>query len=89
MSDYDYYMVEYSFIVRVLKKYRVMAERLTPEGEWVPYHDLYDITMNGKWLRGGEAEAMATHKELLERNRQWEEEARKREEDERKKGNAT
>ena len=53
--DYYYYIVEHSWLVRVNAKNMVEAERFAEDGQWVPFHDLYDITMNGRQITAEKA----------------------------------
>ncbi len=46
-EDYQYYVVESSFVARVGKG---TTERYTREGKWVPYDDLWDVITNGVLL---------------------------------------
>jgi len=63
MRKWDYFLVENSFIVRmdVQKSY---AERLLPDGSWVEYPDLPDVTMNGRWIKT-KAEALKLAKKIV------------------------
>lgn len=63
--DWKYYVVEHAFLVRAdLTEMR--AERLRRDGTWVEFHDLVDITFNGRQVFS-EAEALVSARELFER----------------------
>ena len=63
-EKYDYYIVESSFIARYDREIK-KAERLSPENQWAPYSDLWDIFTNGRFLDGGEQRAMELQQLLL------------------------
>ncbi len=61
MEDYDYYIVEHSFVVRVHRNLH-QAERLMVEGgRWVPYDDLWDVYTNGRQVSEEKAVERARH----------------------------
>ena len=73
MARYGYYVVESSFVVRMRG---VRTERLTADGCWVDYPDIWDVIMNGRQVKGGEAEALAAAKAIFEGQRRREAGAR-------------
>ena len=66
MARYGYHVVEGSFVVRMRGG---RAERLTAEGGWVDYPDTWDVVTNGRWVKGGEAAALAAAKEIFDGRR--------------------
>ena len=62
---FNYYLVEHSFIARCEKDW-ARGEMLLISGEWWPYNDIWDISTNGRFLAGGEAEAMELFKKMKE-----------------------
>lgn len=62
MAEYQYYVVESSFVVRVGAG---TAERLARDGSWVDYPDRWDVLSNG-WLLESEDKALAKAKHLFE-----------------------
>lgn len=62
MATYLYYIVEHSFVVRYDKE-SCLAERWEWDDSWTPFHDLWDLTMNGRQLQD-EAVAAREHAEL-------------------------
>lgn len=73
MARYEYYVVESSFVVRMGGG---RTERLTADGSWVDYPDTWDVITNGRKVKGGEAEALAAAKAILDRQRRREVSAR-------------
>ncbi len=69
MARYFYTLVENTYVVRQSLS-KDGAEQLTPEGEWIDYPDLRDVTMNGRPI-ASEAEALEMAKEIFERNPEW------------------
>jgi hypothetical protein len=63
-------MVEYAFVVRV-NPAMTEAERLLPDGSWVEYDDLWDVTTNGRYI-DTEEEALRHARDLFERDAAWE-----------------
>jgi dipeptidyl aminopeptidase/acylaminoacyl peptidase len=66
MARYEYYVVESSYVVRTR---RGRAERLTEDGRWVDYPDLWDVATNGRWVKGGEAAALREAEEIFGQRR--------------------
>jgi Leucine-rich repeat (LRR) protein len=60
LAEYHYYIVESSFVARVKGKWGESTDRLTDEGQWVPYHDLWEVTVNGREVSEEEAMDAAT-----------------------------
>jgi tetratricopeptide (TPR) repeat protein len=69
MARYFYTLVENTHVVRQSLS-KDGAERLTPEGEWIDYPSLWDVTMNGRSI-ASEEEALETAKEIFERDPEW------------------
>ena len=69
MARYYYTMVEGTYVVRQSLS-KDGAERLTPEGEWIDYPDLWDVIMNGRPI-ASEEEALERAKKNFERNPEW------------------
>ena len=63
MVEYDYYIVENNFSVRVNDDSK--AERLMADGQWIPYDDLWDVCTNGRRVKT-EYDAMLEAKEILD-----------------------
>ena len=61
MVQYEYYVVESSFVVRVGPG---TTERLTHDGTWVDYPDRWDVLTNGRLLES-EEKALAKAKQLF------------------------
>ncbi len=66
MVRYGYYVVESSFVVRMGGG---RTERLTADGCWVDYPDTRDVIMNGRKVKGGEAEALVAAKAIFDKQR--------------------
>ena len=62
MVQYEYYVVESSFVVRVGPG---TTERLMRDGMWVDYPDRWDVLINGR-LRESEEKARAKAKQLFQ-----------------------
>ena len=62
MSEYEYYVVESSFVVRVGPE---TTERLMRDGSWVKYHDRWEVLSGGRQLED-EDKALAKAKQLFE-----------------------
>ncbi len=62
MSEYEYYVVESSFVVRVGPG---TTERLTRDGSWVEYPYRWEVLSGGLQL-DNEEEALATAKLIFE-----------------------
>jgi hypothetical protein len=63
---YYYYVVENSFIARIEQEAAYLRpERYTEDGQWVPYNDVWDVSINGRHV-DGEAAALAEYREILE-----------------------
>jgi hypothetical protein len=63
---YNYYVVENSFIARIDQKTSFLQpERLTEDGQWVAYDDVWDVCTNGRYVESEEA-ALAEFQEILE-----------------------
>ena len=73
MARYEYYVVESSFVARVGGG---RTERLTVDGCWVDYPDTWDIIMNSRRVKGGEAEALSAAKAIFDGQRRREAGAR-------------
>ncbi len=58
MARYYYSLVEGTYVVRQSRS-KGGAECMTPEGEWVDFPDLWDVTMNGRPI-ASEEEALET-----------------------------
>lgn len=69
MAGYHYCLVENTYVVRQ-RRGRDGAEYLTPEGDWLDYLDLWDVTMNGRPL-ADEAAALATAQWVFARDPAW------------------
>ena len=69
MARYEYYVVEGSFVVRTGGG---RHERLTADGRWVDYPDTWDIYTNGRWVKGGKAQALAEAQEIFDARRRQE-----------------
>ena len=69
MVRYYYSLVENTYVVRQSRS-KDGAEYLTPEGEWVDYRDLWDVTMNGRSV-ASEEEALETAKKIFEEDPEW------------------
>jgi hypothetical protein len=61
MSEYDYYIVESSFVVRIGPG---TTERLMPDGSWEDYPDRWDVLSHGRLLEN-EAQALVKAKQLF------------------------
>ena len=70
---FHYYVVEYSFIARIDRDTHGV-ERLLADGSWEHYDDSWDVLTNGRFLDGGEPQAMETYRHLLVRDWNWAEE---------------
>lgn len=62
MVEYEYYVVESSFVARVGPG---TTERLTGDGTWVDYPDRWDVLTNGRLLES-EEKALAKAKDLFQ-----------------------
>jgi predicted RNase H-like HicB family nuclease len=63
---YNYYVVENSFVARIKQKAPfIQPERLTEDGQWVAYDDVWDVCTNGRHVKS-EADALAEFQEILE-----------------------
>ncbi len=62
MAEYEYYVVESSFVVRVG---RGTTERLIRDGSWVDYPDRWEVLSGGRQLED-EEKALAKANQLFE-----------------------
>ncbi len=62
MAEYEYYVVESSFVVRIGPG---TTERLMRDGSWTDYPDRWEVLSGGRLLEN-EEEALATAKRLFE-----------------------
>ncbi len=61
MADYEYYVVESSFVARVGQG---TTERLKRDGTWEDYPDTWDVLTNGRQLEN-EEKALAKAQQLF------------------------
>ncbi len=64
MAEYEYYVVESSFVVRVGPG---TTERFMHDGSWVEYPDRWEVLSGGRRLED-EEKALAKAKQLFEYN---------------------
>lgn len=67
-DDYDYYVVESAFVVRV-DKGQQHAERYLPDRTWAPYPDVWDVATNGRQV--AEEKALQLAEAIFERDAKW------------------
>ena len=54
----------------MVRKGRDRTEWLTPNGQWVPYDNDWDVIMNGRSLPD-EQQALETARQRFERDKEW------------------